>query len=219
MTTSKLRSRRLAASESTSALEAGVEKSVALDTMTLPLTIVALTTIVHSKVAPSSDRAYVDGVKVKVPAAAAQVASWMNLQQASRVIQGTLEEKLRAESDLSWAEFELLWRLRLADGHPLRMNEIAEQLLGSPSGTTRIVDRLEAERLIARETPRDNRRVVQVRLTERGRTRLAAADRGGFLKELRGRSDQAQAEPVSGHCMPRMGRGREDPPHLRPDGR
>jgi len=99
----------------------------------------------------------------------------MNLQQASRVIQGTLEEKLRDESDLSWAEFELLWRLQLADGHPLRMNEIAEQLLGSPSGTTRIVDRLETERLIARETPRDNRRVVHVRLTERGRTRLAAA--------------------------------------------
>jgi DNA-binding MarR family transcriptional regulator len=39
------------------------------------------------------------------------------------------------------------------------------------------VDRLEAEHLIARATPRDNRRVVQVRLTERGRTRLATADR------------------------------------------
>ena len=116
-------------------------------------------------------------MKVKTAAANAHVASWMNLQQASRVIQGTLEEKLRAESDLTWAEFELLWRLQLADGHPLRMNEIAEQLLGSPSGTTRIVDRLETERLIARETPRDNRRVVHVRLTERGRTRLAAADR------------------------------------------
>jgi DNA-binding MarR family transcriptional regulator len=116
-------------------------------------------------------------MKVKVPAAATEVASWMNLQQACRVVQGVLEEKLRADSELSWAEFELLWRLQLADGHPMRMNEIAEQLLGSPSGTTRIVDRLEAERLIARETPRDNRRVVQVRLTERGRTRLAAADR------------------------------------------
>jgi len=101
----------------------------------------------------------------------------MNLQQAGRVIQGALEDRLRAEADLSWAEFELLWRLQLADGHPMRMNEIAEQLLGSPSGTTRIVDRLEAERLIARETPRDNRRVVQVELTERGRTKLAAADR------------------------------------------
>jgi len=116
-------------------------------------------------------------VKVKIPAAAAQVGSWMNLQQAGRVIQGKLEESLRAEADLSWAEFELLWRLQLADGHPMRMNEIAEQLIGSPSGTTRIVDRLEAGGLIARETPRDNRRVVQVKLTERGRTRLAAADR------------------------------------------
>ena len=124
-------------------------------------------------------------MKVTVPAAATQVASWMNLQQAGRVVQGMLEEKLQVDSDLSWAEFELLWRLQLADGQPLRMNEIAEQLLGSPSGTTRIVDRLEEERLIARETPRDNRRVVQVKLTERGRTRLAAADRA-FKEALAG---------------------------------
>jgi DNA-binding MarR family transcriptional regulator len=122
-------------------------------------------------------------MKVKVPATAVRVAGFLNLQQANRVIQAALEERLREAADLSWPEFELLWRLRLADGHPLRMNEIAEQLLGSPSGTTRIVDRLEAERLIARETPRENRRVVQVKLTDRGRTRLVAARRA-FLDGL-----------------------------------
>ena len=116
-------------------------------------------------------------MRVKAPAAPVQVASWINLQQAGRVIQSALEETLSAEADLSWAEFELLWRLQLAGEHPLRMNEIAEQLLDSPSGTTRIVDRLEAKHLIARETPRDNRRVVEVKLTEGGRTRLATADK------------------------------------------
>ena len=116
-------------------------------------------------------------MKTQAPAAAKdRVAAWMNLQQTNRVIQGLLEERLRAETDLSWSEFELLWRLQLAT-EPLQMSEIAEQLLGSPSGTTRMADRLERDGLIARETPKENRRIVQVRLTERGRGVLAAARR------------------------------------------
>src|SRR5260370_34271189 len=59
----------------------------------------------------------------------------------------------------------------------MRRSETGEQRVGGPSGPRRIVHRLEAERLTAREPPKDNRRVVQVKLTERGRTRLAAADR------------------------------------------
>jgi DNA-binding MarR family transcriptional regulator len=106
-----------------------------------------------------------------------RVAAWMNLQQANRVIQAVLEERLDAETRLSWPEFEVLWRLQIAAEHPLRMNEIAAQLIGSPSGTTRIADRLEREGLIARATPKDNRRVVEVKLTARGRTALARADR------------------------------------------
>jgi DNA-binding MarR family transcriptional regulator len=106
-----------------------------------------------------------------------RIAAWMNLQQANRVIQGLLEARLDAEARLSWPEFEVLWRLQIAAEHPLRMNQIAAQLIGSPSGTTRIADRLEREGLIARETPKDNRRVVEVKLTARGRTTLARADR------------------------------------------
>jgi DNA-binding MarR family transcriptional regulator len=40
--------------------------------------------------------------------------------------------------------------------------------VGSPSGTTRIADRLEKDGLIARETPRENRRIVRVQLTNHG---------------------------------------------------
>ena len=104
-----------------------------------------------------------------------RVTAWVNLQQANRVIQALLEESLKAATDLSWAEFEVLWRLEAAAMHPLQMNEIAEQLLGSPSGITRMADRLAKDGLIARETPRENRRVVHVKLTERGASVLASA--------------------------------------------
>ena len=118
----------------------------------------------------------VSELKVKATASQDQVSAWMNLRQAGRVIQTRLEERLHKEADLSWAEFELLMRLRISAAHPLQMSQIAAQLVGSPSGTTRIADRLERDGLIVRETPRENRRIVRVQLTDRGRKVLADAD-------------------------------------------
>src|SRR4030081_2471146 len=62
-----------------------------------------------------------------------------------------------------------------ASARQLQMREIAAQLVGSPSGTTRIADRLEKDGLIVRETTRENRRIVRVQLTDRGRTKRAEA--------------------------------------------
>jgi len=119
----------------------------------------------------------VSDVKVKSPAASQdQVTTWINLHQTARIVQAKIEERLRASTDLSWAEFELLMRLQVAATRPLQMSEIAAQLVGSPSGTTRIADRLEKDGLIIRETPRENRRIVRVELTEKGRNVLTAAD-------------------------------------------
>jgi DNA-binding MarR family transcriptional regulator len=119
----------------------------------------------------------VSDVKVKGRAAGQdQVTTWINLHQTARIIEARLEERLRIETDLSWAEFELLMRLQVAATRPLQMSEIATQLVGSPSGTTRIADRLEKDGLIVRETPRENRRIVRVHLTDRGKKVLATAD-------------------------------------------
>ena len=118
-----------------------------------------------------------DAVKTKARAASREhVTAWINLHQTVRIIQARIEERLRAEADLSWAEFELLMRLQFAAGQPLQMSEIAAQLVGSPSGTTRIADRLEKDGLIVRETPRENRRIVRVLLTGKGKELLARAD-------------------------------------------
>lgn len=105
------------------------------------------------------------------------VAAWVNLQQAHRVVEAVLEDRLQSESGLSWAEFEVLWRLHLAADEPLQMSDIAEQLIGSPSGVTRMADRLERDGLIVRETPPGNRRVVHARLTTRGEATLERARR------------------------------------------
>jgi DNA-binding MarR family transcriptional regulator len=125
----------------------------------------------------------------------------MNLQQANRVIQGVLEQRIRAEADLSWPEFEVLWRLHIAAEHPLQMSEIATQLIGSPSGTTRIADRLEADGLIQRETPRENRRIVRVTLTGRGQARFERADaafRAALDEAFSGHLSESEAAELRG---------------------
>lgn len=118
----------------------------------------------------------VDALQTKVVARAERVSTWINLQQANRVIEAALEARLKGAVDLSLAEFELLLRLELAADHPLQMSQIAERLINSPSGTTRIADRLERAGLICRETPRENRRVVHVKLTDKGTEVLGRAD-------------------------------------------
>jgi DNA-binding MarR family transcriptional regulator len=116
-------------------------------------------------------------VKSGPPASRESVFAWVNFQQAGRVVQGLVEERLKSKTDLSWPEFEVLWRLQMASDEPLQMSEIAEQLIGSPSGVTRMADRLERDGLIARETPRENRRVVHARLTAKGEALVGRARR------------------------------------------
>ncbi len=82
--------------------------------------------------------------------------------------------------------------MKFAGGRPLQMTELAGRLLASPSGITRTADCLERRGLIDWETPRDNRRVIHVALTERGRTAVAAADRM-FNEVLR----ESFSEPLS----------------------
>jgi len=119
----------------------------------------------------------VSAVKMKLKAAGReQVTAWINLHQTVRIVQQRIEERLGAENDLSWPELELLMRLRMAPDHQLQMSEIAAQLVGSPSGATRIADRLEKDGLIVRETPRENRRIVRVLLTGKGEKVLGSAD-------------------------------------------
>ncbi len=83
-----------------------------------------------------------------------------------------LETDLMARSDLPLAEFDVLFQLGMAEGHRLRMNELADRVLLSRAGITRLVDRLVADGLVDRaKCPSDARGAFAV-LTERGRLRL-----------------------------------------------
>ena len=59
----------------------------------------------------------------------------------------------------------------------LRMNELAERILYSKSGFTRVVDRMEEAGLVRRDRPDNDRRSILVVLTETGRQTMENARR------------------------------------------
>ena len=97
-----------------------------------------------------------------------KVGAWVNLLQVNQVVDRAVEQRLKESEDLSLAEFEVLARLSAASGRRLKMVDIANLLLASKSGVTRIVDRLEKAGLVEREIPRENRRIVYAQLSPTG---------------------------------------------------
>jgi DNA-binding MarR family transcriptional regulator len=91
---------------------------------------------------------------------------------------GGLSAKLAAQAaqhGLAMAEFEVLLRLARTPGQALRMTDLAAQTLLTTSGITRVVDRLERDRLVERRACPTDRRGAFAAITAEGLARLDEA--------------------------------------------
>lgn len=95
-------------------------------------------------------------------------ASWAALVRAQAAIVRDLEEEMRRAHGLSLSAYEVLAQLFLAPGHRLRMAELADSLVFTRSGVTRLVERLEREGLVERSDVDDDARGIYACLTDRG---------------------------------------------------
>ncbi|HEY2811998.1 MAG TPA: MarR family transcriptional regulator [Acidimicrobiales bacterium] len=86
-----------------------------------------------------------------------------------------LERDLEAESGLSQQWFEVLLRLARSPEGRMRMSDLARQVIMTPSGLTRAVDRLEEAGLVRRDACPSDRRVFHATLTPKGRRRIEDA--------------------------------------------
>src|SRR3954469_4691373 len=68
--------------------------------------------------------------------------------------------------DLSW--YDLLWALYSQPGRALRVNELAREVVLSPTAMSRFVDRVEAAGYVRREPDPADRRAQQVTITGAG---------------------------------------------------
>jgi DNA-binding MarR family transcriptional regulator len=105
------------------------------------------------------------------------MASWRAFLRAHATITRALETELEAEQDLSLAAYDVLVQLAEAPTRKLRMTELAEAVLLSRSGVTRLVDRLERAGLVRRTPVEGDGRGVAAALTPAGLDRLRIAAR------------------------------------------
>jgi DNA-binding MarR family transcriptional regulator len=104
-----------------------------------------------------------------------ELTAWRTFLRAHAQVLRRLEADLLAAHDLPLASYDVLVQLSEAPERQLRMTELAERVLLSRSGLTRLVDRLERDGLVTRQAcPSDARGTLAV-LTERGLDRLREA--------------------------------------------
>ncbi|MEA2632437.1 MAG: hypothetical protein QOE66_2656 [Chloroflexota bacterium] len=102
---------------------------------------------------------------------------WRTFLQAHALLSRRLDEELRAEQAMSLAEYDALVVLALAPERRLRMSQLADRVLLSRSGVTRLVDRLVASGFVDRLQCSTDARGAEAVLTELGLTRLRRASR------------------------------------------
>jgi DNA-binding MarR family transcriptional regulator len=100
---------------------------------------------------------------------------WRRFVETHAAIVRRLDEDLRSQSGLTLSSFEVLYELVRAPGNRLRMAELADRLLFTRSGVTRLVDRLERDGLVERHECADDGRGVYAYVTQRGFDTFEAA--------------------------------------------
>lgn len=103
------------------------------------------------------------------------LSAWLTMLHAHAVLVDVLERDLQAATGLPLGSFEVLVQLASAPDGQLKMVELAQSLLLSKSGVTRLVDRMEGAGLVTRGACATDRRIVYAMLTPEGRAALRDA--------------------------------------------
>ena len=102
---------------------------------------------------------------------------WRAFLTAHARVSRRLDEELRAEHDLSLAEYDALLVIAAAPERRIRMRQLADRVLLSKSGVTRLIDRLVADGLVERDTCLSDARGAEAVMTQAGLDRLRRASR------------------------------------------
>ena len=107
----------------------------------------------------------------------ARLTPWRAFLTAHALISRRLDDDLRNEQQMTLAEYAALVQLAEAPDHRLRMNHLADGIVLSRSGATRLIDRLEADGLVERSHCASDGRGAEAVLTDAGLARLRQASR------------------------------------------
>jgi DNA-binding MarR family transcriptional regulator len=104
-----------------------------------------------------------------------ELGAWRGMLRVHAALVRELDAELDAAHDLPLSSYDVLIYLQAAPDKRLRMAELADSVLLSRSGVTRLVDRLEREGLIVRDTCTSDGRGCFAVLTDEGEELLSRA--------------------------------------------
>ncbi|MGH3877138.1 MAG: MarR family winged helix-turn-helix transcriptional regulator [Actinophytocola sp.] len=127
-----------------------------------------------------------------------ELDAWRSFLRAHARLVRVLEAELVAKHPVSLGGYDVLVQLAEAPDRRLRMAELADAVLLSRSGVTRLVDRLEVAGMVTRERfASDGRGVVAV-LTTKGLDTLREAARTHLAGVMRHFVEQFDPEELPG---------------------
>lgn len=104
-----------------------------------------------------------------------ELAAWRAFLEAHQAVMRNLEAEHDQELELPLSWYDVLVQLSESGDGRLRMTELADAVLLSRSGLTRLVDRMETDGYVCRERCPSDRRGYFAALTPEGRGALAKA--------------------------------------------
>jgi DNA-binding MarR family transcriptional regulator len=143
---------------------------------------------------------------------AEELGAWRGLLRVHSALVKALDAQLLNEHDLPLTSYEVLINLQAAPGRRRRMAELADGVLLSRSGMTRLVDRLERDGLLERDACTDDGRGTFAVLTDKGEELLAEARRthlGGVRERFLQHFSEAELEQLA-HLWDRVLPGAAD---------
>jgi DNA-binding MarR family transcriptional regulator len=109
------------------------------------------------------------------PAAPQNLAAWVSFLRSHAAITRELSMQLQRAHDLTLNDYEVLLHLSRADGGMLRRVDLAERVLLTASGITRLLEGLEGSGYVCKQTCPSDARVSYAKLTDAGAAKLREA--------------------------------------------
>lgn len=104
-----------------------------------------------------------------------QLEAWVRLLRVHAAMTRQFSGELVAEHGLTMNDFDVLWQLSQAPEGYLRRVDLAERVLLTPSGITRLLEGLERAGYVEKMSCASDARVSYAVLTDAGREKLEAA--------------------------------------------
>src|SRR5215210_1452748 len=107
--------------------------------------------------------------------APSRLEAWVTFLRTHAAVTRALNADLLNEHGLTLNDYEVLLHLSRAEGDMMRRVDLAERVLLTASGITRLLDGLERAGFVEKRACASDARVSYAKLTEAGRDKLAAA--------------------------------------------